>query len=178
MGREKVFKFKRFAVVNDRSAMKVGTDGVLLGAWCPVDGAKRVLDVGTGCGVIALMVSQRNPTATIVGIDIDHDAIEEATANFGHSPWSERLTAIEGDFNEWTTDEGFDLIVSNPPTSPTACCPRETAAPRPATPPRSPIANSSREQADYWRQTASSHSSRRPTPRATSSRRPRLPHCR
>ena len=115
MGREKVFKFKQFAVVNDRSAMKVGTDGVLLGAWCPVDGAQRVLDVGTGCGVIALMVAQRNPTAVIDAIDIDHDAIEEATVNLGHSPWSERLTAIEGDFNEWTTGESYDLIVSNPP---------------------------------------------------------------
>ena len=69
MGREKVFRFKQFAVLNDRTAMKVGTDGVLLGAWCPVTDARRVLDVGTGCGVIALMVAQRNASAVIDAID-------------------------------------------------------------------------------------------------------------
>ena len=115
MGREKVFKFKQFAVLNDRTAMKVGTDGVLLGAWCPVEGARRVLDVGTGCGVIALMVAHRNTDAVIDAIDIDHDAIDEATLNFANSPWSERLTAIEGDFNNLNTAVGYDLIVSNPP---------------------------------------------------------------
>ena len=115
MGREKVFRFKQFAVVNDRTAMKVGTDGVLLGAWCPAEGARHVLDVGTGCGVIALMIAQRNASAVIDAIDIDHDAIEEATLNFKASPWGERLTAIEGDFNELQTAERYDLIVSNPP---------------------------------------------------------------
>ena len=115
MGREKVFRFKQFAVVNDRTAMKVGTDGVLLGAWCPAEGARHVLDVGTGCGVIALMIAQRNASAVIDAIDIDHDATEEATLNFKASPWSERLTAIEGDFNELQTAERYDLIVSNPP---------------------------------------------------------------
>ena len=115
MGREKVFRFKQFAVVNDRTAMKVGTDGVLLGAWCPVEGMKRVLDVGTGCGVIALMVAQRNSEALITGIDIDHDAIEEASLNMERSPWKERLTALERDFNDMEPSEGYDLIVSNPP---------------------------------------------------------------
>lgn len=115
MGREKVFRFKQFAVFNDRTAMKVGTDGVLLGAWCPVDGVRRVLDVGTGCGVIALMIAQRNATAVIDGIDIDHDAIEEATLNFERSPWSGRLAAIEGDFNSMIHTHEYDLIVSNPP---------------------------------------------------------------
>lgn len=115
MGREKVFRFKQFAVVNDRTAMKVGTDGVLLGAWCPIDGARRILDVGTGCGVIALMTAQRNCHAVIDAIDIDHDAIEEAELNFGNSPWSDRLTAIEGDFNSMDTERCYDLIVSNPP---------------------------------------------------------------
>ena len=75
MGREKVFRFKQFAVLNDRTAMKVGTDGVLLGAWCPVEGATHVLDVGTGCGVIALMMAQRNAKAVIDAIDIDAGAI-------------------------------------------------------------------------------------------------------
>ncbi len=93
MGREKVFRFKQFAVLNDRTAMKVGTDGVLLGAWCPVEGARRVLDVGTGCGVIALMVAQRNAVAVIDAIDIDPGAIEEARLNFANSAWSERLAS-------------------------------------------------------------------------------------
>ena len=115
MGREKVFRFKQFAVLNDRTAMKVGTDGVLLGAWCPVDNVRRVLDVGTGCGVIALMVAQRNATAVIDAIDIDPDAIEEAALNFANSPWSERLTAFMEDFNHRHAVEGYDLIVSNPP---------------------------------------------------------------
>ena len=115
MGREKVFRFKQFQVVNDRTAMKVGTDGVLLGAWCPVAGARRVLDVGTGCGVIALMVAQRNCEAFITGIDIDEGAIEEATVNFANSPWSDRLTAAMADFNDWNAGDHYDLIVSNPP---------------------------------------------------------------
>ena len=115
MGREKVFRFKQFAVVNDRTAMKVGTDGVLLGAWCDVEGTRRVLDVGTGCGVIALMVAQRNTTALIDGIDIDGGAIDEATVNFARSPWSDRLKAHLIDFNTASLQEGYDLIVSNPP---------------------------------------------------------------
>ena len=115
MGREKVFRFKRFAVLNDRTAMKVGTDGVLLGAWCPAQDAKRVLDVGTGCGVIALMIAQRNDLAIIDGIDIDHNAIEEAALNFEASPWAGRLSAHKKDFNTMSGDTRFDLIVSNPP---------------------------------------------------------------
>ena len=113
--REKIFRFKQFEVVNDRTAMKVGTDGVLLGAWCPVAEARRVLDVGTGCGVIALMVAQRNRQALIEGIDIDQDSIAEARLNFANSPWNNRLTAIEGDFNDMDGDARYDLIVSNPP---------------------------------------------------------------
>ena len=115
MGREKVFRFKQFAVVNDRTAMKVGTDGVLIGAWCDVAGAQRVLDVGTGCGVIALMIAQRNAAALIDAIDIDGEAIYEATVNFARSPWSDRLTAHLMDFNTASLQEGYDLIVSNPP---------------------------------------------------------------
>ena len=115
MGREKVFRFKQFAVLNDRTAMKVGTDGVLLGAWCPVEGATHVLDVGTGCGVIALMMAQRNAKAVIDAIDIDAGAINEASVNFANSPWGDRLTAIEADFNDMDDAPAYDLIVSNPP---------------------------------------------------------------
>ena len=115
MAREKKFRFKQFEVLNDRTAMKVGTDGVLLGAWCPVEGMTRVLDVGTGCGVIALMVAQRNNGALIEGIDVDEGAIDEAKLNFAASPWSERLTARLQDFNVLEVEECYDLIVSNPP---------------------------------------------------------------
>ena len=115
MGREKVFRFKRFAVKNDLTAMKVGTDGVLLGAWCPVEGARQVLDVGTGCGVIALMIAQRNNAAAIDAIDIDSKAIGEAESNFANSPWGERLTAHCVDFNHMERAHRYDLIVSNPP---------------------------------------------------------------
>ena len=116
MAREKIFRFKQFDVLNDRTAMKVGTDGVLLGAWCPVDHSRRVLDVGTGCGVIALMIAQRNSEATIQGIDIDRSAVEEATINFANSPWSNRLAVDECDFNDLVEHPSqYDLIVSNPP---------------------------------------------------------------
>lgn len=115
MGREKVFRFKQFSLLNDKTAMKVGTDGVLLGCWCDVNGAQRVLDVGTGCGLIALMVAQRNPKALIQGIDIDAGAVEEACYNAEQSPWSNCISVQLADFNEYHCNEKFDLIVSNPP---------------------------------------------------------------
>lgn len=115
MPREKIFRFKQFSVVNDLTAMKVGTDGVLLGAWCEVEDARRVLDVGTGCGVIALMIAQRNSQAIIHGIDIDENAVAEASTNFSNSPWSDRLTSQTVDFNQFESQEKYDLIVSNPP---------------------------------------------------------------
>ena len=115
MAREKVFQFKQFSVLNDKTAMKVGTDGVLIGAWCDVMGAKRVLDVGTGCGLIALMVAQRASDAAVHAIDIDGDSISEARYNFENSPWSNRLSAELIDFNDFQTSFPFDLIVSNPP---------------------------------------------------------------
>lgn len=80
------FKFKQFTVFHDRCAMKVGTDGVLLGAWVQVDTAKRVLDIGTGTGLIALMVAQRS-AACAVGTDIDGEAVEQAMENVNASPW-------------------------------------------------------------------------------------------
>ena len=114
--REKTFRFKKFEVLNDKTAMKVGTDGVLLGAWCDVSGAKRVLDVGTGCGLIALMVAQRNADSTVLGIDIDADAVAEAEYNFKQSVWHDRLQASVQDFLTMSQETGaFDLIVSNPP---------------------------------------------------------------
>ena len=107
------FRFKQFAVQHDRCSMRVGTDGVLLGAWVSCEVGRTILDVGTGSGVIALMMAQRNPQAHITAIDIDHESIVQASENFAASPWSDRIVAVERDF----IDESgtYDLIVSNPP---------------------------------------------------------------
>ena len=110
-----MFRFKQFSVSDERSAMKIGTDGVLLGAWVDVEGDVRILDVGTGTGLVALMLAQRNHDAQIVGIDISGDATMEARDNFAQSPWAERLEACEGDVCSFSSDIKFDHIVSNPP---------------------------------------------------------------
>ncbi len=115
---ESAFQFKQFSVRQNRCAMKVGTDGILLGAWCsPCDNrtAARILDIGTGTGLIALMLAQRNPNALIDAIEVDHAACEQATENFAASRWSERLRAISGCVKDLCTDLKYDLIVSNPP---------------------------------------------------------------
>lgn len=115
--RETVFQFKQFSVSNTLSAMKIGTDGILLGALAPVrNNQAKVLDIGTGTGVVALMVAQRLPEAQIDAIEINSDATAEARLNFSNSPFSYRLNLFETDFLKWnnTTTE-YDLIVSNPP---------------------------------------------------------------
>ena len=98
--------------------MKVGTDGVLLGAWAGQGSPASVLDIGTGSGLIALMLAQRFPEARVTGIDIDRDAASQARENFGKSPWENRMRAVNLSLQEFCHTEGsgrFDLIVSNPP---------------------------------------------------------------
>ena len=114
-----VFRFKGFEVRNEDSAMKVNTDGVLLGAVTDVfPKDRRVLDVGTGTGVVALMVSQRlsslTPEFSVQGLDVDRPSALEAAFNFAGSPWREHLSAHCCDFLGWDGGE-YDLIVSNPP---------------------------------------------------------------
>ena len=121
------FRFKQFTVWHDRCAMKVGTDGVLLGAWCPVDSRAssskssksfkgfKVLDVGTGSGLIALMLAQRIQGTQITAIDIDAGAVEQAKYNFSISPWSDRLECHQQALQELEGEGIYDLIVSNPP---------------------------------------------------------------
>ncbi len=113
------FKFKQFAVSHHRSAMKVGVDGVLIGCWADVKGAGSILDVGTGCGLIALIMAQRCPDAFVTGIDIDYDSVVEATENANNSNWKDRISIVQGDFplalNQTRSDKRYDLIVSNPP---------------------------------------------------------------
>jgi len=115
--RKGVFKFKQFEIEQKKAAMKVGTDGCLLGAWVGVEGAIRILDIGTGTGLIAIMMAQRNPLASIEGIDIDESAIDEATTNMKGSPWSDRLQAIQTSLQDFAVlrTNRYDLIVSNPP---------------------------------------------------------------
>lgn len=112
------FQFKQFTVQQDRCAMKIGTDGVLLGAWTPlINNPYNILDIGTGTGVIALMLAQRTHAEQIDAIEIDDDAYEQATENFENSPWNDRLYCYHAGLDEFVeeVEEEFDLIVSNPP---------------------------------------------------------------
>ena len=115
--RNKYFKFKQFTVFHDKCAMKVGTDGVLLGAWATVGNCLPILDVGTGSGLIALMAAQRNHRAKITAIEIDSDAAGQAMENVENSPFKERITVLPLSFRDFvsSTTDKFDLIVSNPP---------------------------------------------------------------
>jgi tRNA1Val (adenine37-N6)-methyltransferase len=112
------FNFKQFTIQQDRCAMKVGTDGVLLGAWAPIiNNPYNILDIGTGTGLIALMLAQRSNAEQIDAIEIDDDAYEQATENFENSPWNDRLYCYHAGLDEFVeeVEEEFDLIVSNPP---------------------------------------------------------------
>lgn len=109
-----IFRFKQFTIHHDRCAMKVGTDGVLLGAWGCVEG-HRILDIGTGTGLIALMAAQRNPEAMVTGIDIDQSAILQAQENVATSPFSSRVECLVQDVMTFRPNKCFDAILSNPP---------------------------------------------------------------
>lgn len=110
-----MFQFKHFTVHDELCAMKVGTDGVLIGAWADVEDASRILDIGTGSGLIALMLAQRSAKAEILGVDVDADAVRQATLNFNASLWSGRLSAVECDVRGLEGSARFDHIVTNPP---------------------------------------------------------------
>lgn len=110
-----VFRFKQFEVAHDRCAMKVNTDGVLLGAWAAIDRSKTALDIGTGSGVIALMLAQRSANLQITGLEIESGAAKQADENFLGSPWSNRLQCMQIDFLTFQPEQQFDLIISNPP---------------------------------------------------------------
>lgn len=110
------FQFKQFMVWHDKCAMKVGTDGVLLGAWTSVQDAHRILDIGTGTGLVALMLAQRSlPDARIVALEINESATEQALENVTRSPWKDRISVLQKDFKLYQSLDKFDVIVSNPP---------------------------------------------------------------
>ncbi|MCL3779996.1 methyltransferase domain-containing protein [Prolixibacteraceae bacterium JC049] len=113
----KPFQFKEFTVVQQQSAMKVNTDSILLGSWADVSEANYVLDIGTGTGLLALMVAQRNTQAIIDAIDIDLPAVEEATLNFSNSKFSDRLNCFHQPLQSFATnsEKKYDLVITNPP---------------------------------------------------------------
>lgn len=112
------FQFKQFKIVQKQSAMKVGTDGVLLGAWANITNSLRILDVGTGTGLLALMLAQRAPNASIEAIEINAGSYREACENVSRSPWKNRITIQHVSFQDFVNrfqKEKYDLVVSNPP---------------------------------------------------------------
>ena len=112
-----MFTFHQFAVHDEHCAMKVGTDGVLLGAWAHVEGKKRLVDVGCGSGLIALMAAQRAPEALVVGIEIEDAAVGDAQRNASESPFADRVQIVHADALAWAEQSSgcFDYVLSNPP---------------------------------------------------------------
>lgn len=112
------FQFKQFSLEQDRCAMKIGTDGVLLGAWAPLENNPfSILDIGAGTGVIALMLAQRSHADQIDALEIDEEAYEQSVDNFENSSWSDRLFCFHAGLDEFMEEpeDEYDLIVSNPP---------------------------------------------------------------
>ena len=113
-----VFKFKKFSIIQEKSAMKVGTDAVLLGCWVSCEKANNILDIGCGTGLITLMLGQRILIGNVTGIEIDKIASQEAQLNISNSDWKERIEIKHTSLQEFTSQLKFDLIVSNPPFFP------------------------------------------------------------
>lgn len=112
------FQFKQFSIKQDRCAMKVGTDSVLLGAWCPIDhNPFSVLDIGAGTGILSLMLAQRSNAQQIDAIEIEENAYEQCVENFEASPWSDRLFCFHAGLDEFIDEpeDEYDIIISNPP---------------------------------------------------------------
>ncbi len=112
------FEFKKFNIHQDKCTMKVGTDGVLLGAWADVADAKNILDIGTGSGVIAIMLGQRAEQAQVDGVEIDESAYEQTRENMRRAAWADRMRVFNQSIQEFSKNPeagSYDLIVSNPP---------------------------------------------------------------
>lgn len=111
----KPFRFQQFSIQQSKDVFRIGTDGVLLGAMCNVTNAKKILEIGTGTGLISLMLAQRNVSAKILAIDINESAVKLASENFRNSIFNENLKVELKDFKNFETNENFDLVVCNPP---------------------------------------------------------------
>jgi tRNA1Val (adenine37-N6)-methyltransferase len=114
------FQFKQFGVYQDNCAMKISTDGVILGAYSGSGNPKQILEIGVGTGVVSLMMAQRFPEASFTGLEIDQEACLQASFNAGNSPWGNRINFIHQSFQDFYPSENqkFDLIISNPPYYP------------------------------------------------------------
>ena len=110
-----LFRFKHFSIRQENSALKVGTDSMLLGSLVNTDSASYILDVGTGCGVLSLMLAQRFPNAFLSALEIDNDSCIDAQFNFTESTWSDRIELIHQDIFNFSSSLKYDLIISNPP---------------------------------------------------------------
>lgn len=111
----KPFRFQKFEILQHKNVFRVGTDGVLLGALCQVENAQKILEVGTGTGLISLMLAQRNANAEITALDLNEDAVKLAQENFKNSPFSERLQVFHQDFKTFASQKEYDFVVCNPP---------------------------------------------------------------
>jgi tRNA1Val (adenine37-N6)-methyltransferase len=111
----KAFAFKKFSVHDERCQMKVGTDGVLLGAWVGLQDVNYALDIGTGCGVIALMLAQRKSALSIDAVEVLAADAQQAYENVESSPWRERIMVHHSSIQEFGSSRRYDLIVTNPP---------------------------------------------------------------
>jgi tRNA1Val (adenine37-N6)-methyltransferase len=114
------FQFKQFTIWQDKCAMKVGTDGILLGAWVNLTENAQILDIGTGTGLLALILAQRSQTSlhtTIVAVEIDDEAYQQATDNIQKSPWGDRIQTYHSSIQNFAINcsQQYDLIISNPP---------------------------------------------------------------
>ncbi len=109
------FRFKQFSIDDGRCAMKVGTDGVLLGAWVRVDGVSTAVDLGAGSGLVSLMAAQRSPGLKVCAVELDAGAYADCQANFRASPWAVRLRAVHADALAYAPEAPVDLVASNPP---------------------------------------------------------------
>ena len=115
---KKPFQFKEFAIHHDQCAMKIGTDAVLLGAWASIkNNPNSILDIGSGTGVLTLMLAQRCQAELIDAIEIDDDAYEQCVSNFENSPWADRLFCYHASLEEFVVEieDKYDFIISNPP---------------------------------------------------------------
>ena len=123
------FRFKQFSINQDATAMKVNTDGVLLGAWAAIHKAERMLDVGTGTGIIALMLAQRNAKVRIDAVEMDELAVKQALANIQKSPWHHRMRVFHDDFLRFSKHHAgaYDAVIANPPYFVNALLPPETS---------------------------------------------------
>jgi len=109
------FRFKEFSIIDNNTPMKVGVDAVLLGSWIDVPDNINILDVGSGNGIVAIMLAQRFPNSLITALEINYNSYINLNENINNSPWQNRIKALNVDFNNWSCNNKYDLIISNPP---------------------------------------------------------------